>query len=194
MTLQLERVTGFKRHLFSLEEYERMVEAGIFGPEANLELIQGEIIEMTPPGPAHEASVARLHRMFAKLVSDDVLIWPQGNAIRLPHSKSRPQPDIALLRWRDDYYVNKRPFPEDVILLIEVSDSTLKFDRGSKLELYAEAGVPEYWVVNLVENVVEVYSDPGGGKYQLVMKYKRGETLELPGGLEGSIAVDDVVG
>ncbi|HEX9989189.1 MAG TPA: Uma2 family endonuclease [Chloroflexia bacterium] len=194
MTLQLERTVGVKRHLFSLEEYERMCEAGVFEPDANLELIRGEIIEMTPPGPPHAASVARLTRLFVRSVGDNALVWPQGNPIGLPQSKSMPQPDIALLQPRDDYYVSKRPFPEDVILLVEVSESTLKFDRGDKLKLYAEARIPEYWVINLVEEVVEVYTDPSEGKYGSVRIIKRGEMLQLPGGLEGNIAVNDILG
>jgi Uma2 family endonuclease len=194
MTLQLERTTGVKRHLFSLEEYERMCEAGVFEPDANLELIRGEIIEMTPPGPLHENAVASLHLFISELLHRRAMLWPQGNSIRLPNSNSRPQPDITILRWRDDLYRGKRPVSEDVILLVEVSHKTLKFDRGNKLKLYAEAGIPEYWVVNLVEGVVEVYTDPGEGKYRSVKKGRRGETLQLPGGLESSIAVNDVLG
>jgi Uma2 family endonuclease len=194
MTLQLERTTGVKRHLFSLEEYERMCEAGVFELDANLELIRGEVIEMTPPGPPHAASVARLTKIFVRSVGDNALVWPQGNPIGLPRSKSMPQPDIALLQPRDDYYVNKRPFPQDVILLVEVSHKTLKFDRGDKLKLYAEAGIPEYWVVNIADDVVEVYTDPSDSKYGSVRIIKRGETLQLPGGLEGNIEVNDIVG
>lgn len=194
MTLQLERTTGVKRHLFSLEEYERMCEAGVFEPEANLELIRGEVIEMTPPGPLHENAVASLHLFISELLHRRAMLWPQGNSIRLPNSNSRPQPDITILRWRDDLYRGKRPVAEDVILLVEVSHKTLKFDRGDKLKLYAEAGIQEYWVVNIAEDVVEVYTDPGEGKYRSVRKGKRGEMLQLPGGLEGSIAVNDVLG
>jgi Uma2 family endonuclease len=193
MALQVEETTEVKRHFVSLEEYERMCEAGVFEPEARVELIRGQIIDMTPPGPAHEASVARLHRVFSKLVGDIALVWPQGNAIRLPMSHSRPQPDVTILRWRDDYYPDKRPFPEDITLLVEVADTSLKLDRGSKLRLYAEAVIHEYWVVNLTDNVIEVYTEPAEGKYKSVRKARRGETLQLPENF-GSIAVNDVLG
>lgn len=194
MTLQLERTTGVKRHLISLEEYERMCDAGVFEADTNLELIRGEIVEMTPPGPLHENAVASLHLFISELLHRRAMLWPQGNSIRLPNSNSRPQPDITILRWRDDLYRGKRPVAEDVILLVEVSHKTLKFDRGDKLKLYAEAGIPEYWLVNIADDIVEVYTDPGEGKYRSVRKGKRGDTLQLPGGLEGSIAVDDVLG
>jgi Uma2 family endonuclease len=129
MAVRVEERAELRKHLISLEEYERMIEADVFETEARLELIRGEIVEMTSPGPAHEVMVARLHRLFAKFVGDAGLIWPQGNSIRLPQSKSRPQPDLTILRWRDDLYAEKRPHPDDVILLVEVSDSTLAFLR-----------------------------------------------------------------
>jgi Uma2 family endonuclease len=194
MALQLKQPTDIKRHFVSLEEYERMVEAGVFEPEARIELIRGEIIDTSPPGPAHEGAVSRLHLLLSEQLRRRALLWPQGNAIRLPNSDSRPQPDATVLRWRDDHYVSKRPYPEDVILLIEVADKTLKHDRGRKLALYAEAGVLEYWIVNLVDGLIEVYTDPGEGKYRSTKKARRGDTLHLPGGLEGTISVDDVLG
>src|SRR3954451_6446770 len=130
MALQIEQQVDVTRHLFTLAEYERICEADVFAPGTHVELIRGVIADMSPIGPEHEASVAYLIRVFNRLVGDAVLVWPQGNAIRLPQSQSRPQPDVAILRWRDDYYRGKRPLPEDVILLIEVSESSLKYDRG----------------------------------------------------------------
>jgi Uma2 family endonuclease len=194
MVLQLEQETGVKRHLITLDEYEQMCESGVFGPETHVELIRGEIVDMAPPGPEHEDSVTALHIRFFERVHPRALVWPQGNAIRLPNSNSRPQPDVTLLRWRDDFYRGKRPTAEDVILLVEVAYSSLKYDSGAKLALYAEAGIAEYWLVNLVEGVVEVYADPSEGKYRSVQKVRRGEMLQLPGGLEGSIAATDVFG
>jgi Uma2 family endonuclease len=196
MARQLESKAGIssRRHFVTLEEYDRMVEAGVFEPDSYIELIRGEIVDLPPPGPEHEASVARLHRLFNLLAGEKVLIWPQGNSIGLPQSNSRPQPDITLLRWRDDYYAVQRPLPDDVLLLVEVSDSTLKFDRNNKLQLYASAGIKDYWVVNLVDNVVEVYSDTKSGKYGLARTLRRGEMVELPGGLGSEIAVNDILG
>lgn len=168
--------------------------AGVFEPETNVELIRGEIVDMPPPGPEHEFSTASLHWVFSRAVGGNVYIWPQGNAIRLPNSNSRPQPDIALLRWRDDLYRGKSPTAEDVILLVEVAYKSLKYDLSVKLSLYAEAGIPEYWVVNLVDIVVEVYSNPAKGKYQAFRKIRRSEMLPLPAELQGSIAASDILG
>lgn len=198
MAIQVEPRAGIKKHFVTLDEYDRMVEAGVFAPEAfpeaRIELIRGEIIDMAPPGPEHESSVARLDRLCHRLALNKALVWPQGNSIGLPQSNSRPQPDITILKWRDDYYAGKRPQPEDVILLVEVAHSTLKFDRGSKLQIYAEASIQEYWVVNLVDSVIEAYADPGAGKYGTARRAGRGETLQLPGDLDGVIAVSDILG
>ena len=194
MTLQLETRTGVKRHLVTLDEYERMCEAGVFEPEARIELLRGEIVDMPPPGPEHESSVIRLHLLFYEQVQRQAIVSPQGNSIRLPNSNSRPQPDITILRWRDGYYKGRPITEQDVILLVEISVSSLEYDRGAKLELYAEAGIPEYWVVNIVEDVVEVYSGPSEGKYQSARKIKRGETLQLPGEISGSVNVSDLLG
>lgn len=194
MVLQLEQETGVKRHLITLDEYEQMCELGVFGPETHVELIRGEIIDMAPPSPEHEDSVTGLHFHFFEKVQRRAVVWPQGNSIRLPNSNSRPQPDVTLLHWRDDLYRGKRPTAEDVILIVEVAYTSLKYDTKEKSALYAEAGIPEYWLVNLVDNVVEVYTDPTEGKYRSVKKVRRGEVLQLPGGLEGSIAATDVLG
>ncbi len=194
MALQVEARPGIQRHAVTLDEYERMVEAGVFAPEAQLELITGEIVDMAPIGPEHETVVTRLHLLFFEHYHRRAVVWPQGNSVRLPQSNSRPQPDVTVLHWRDDLYAGKRPGPEDVLLLVEVSDSTLKFDRGGKLQLYAEAGIPEYWIVNLVDGVVEVYREPHEGIYQIQRTAPVGEVLPLPGGLEGSIAVGDILG
>lgn len=194
MALQIEQNTGVKPHAVTLDEYERMCAAGAFAPEARIELVRGAIVDMPPTGPEHESRVARLTRLFDRLVGDAALVWPQGNAVRLPHSQSRPQPDLTVLRWRDDFYSGQRPGAEDVILLVEVSDSSLKYDQGVKRALYAEAGIAEYWVVNLADSVVEVYTHPGEGTYTSVRTARRGEMLPLPDELGGSIAVADVLG
>jgi Uma2 family endonuclease len=193
MAIQVEQEIAVKRHFVTLDEYERMCETGVFEQDARVELIRGEIVDMPPSGPEHESIIARLDRILNRLAGDAALVWPQGNAIRMPGTSSRPQPDITILRWRDDFYRDKRPVPDDVILLIEVAETSLKYDRGSKRALYAEAGITEYWVVNVAGGTVEVYTDPGEDEYKLVRKVRRGEALQLPGGL-GSIAVDNVLG
>jgi Uma2 family endonuclease len=189
-----ESTTGVRPYLITLEEYEQMIEAGIFDHIFRLELIRGELIEHMPPGQEHESCVASLHLVMAEIVARRAIIWPHGNSIGIPDSNSRPQPDITLLRWRDDHYRGKRPRPEDVILVVEVSHSTLAYDRKVKVSLYAEAGISEYWLVNLVDNVIEVYKDPSQGKYRFTRKAHRSETLQVPGDLGGEIAVADILG
>src|SRR5437588_10553973 len=114
MAVQLEAPTEVKRHLFTLEEYDRMCEAGVFPEDARIELIRGEVVDMPPPGPEHESSIIGLHRVFYQQVQDKAIISPQGNSIGLSGSESRLQPDLALLRFRDDDYRGKRPTAEDV--------------------------------------------------------------------------------
>jgi Uma2 family endonuclease len=187
MALQLER------HPISLEEFERMVDAGVFGEDTRIELIRREIIEMAPIGFPHEMCVARLSGLLTRLVGERALVWPQNNSIRLP-GNSRPQPDLTLLKWRDDYTRDKPPTAKDVLVIIEVSETSLVYDRTVKGPLYAEAGIPEYWIVNLRAEVVEVSTNPVAGKYESVKRAKRGETLALPGELEGAIAVGEILG
>lgn len=194
MALQVESRPGTQRHAVTLAEYDRMVEAGVFEPDARIELIRGEILDMAPIGPEHETAVISINLLLVEQYRRRAIVSPHGNSLGLPETQSRPQPDTVVLKWRNDRYKGKRPSAEDVILLIEVSDSTLAFDRGAKLQLYAEASIPEYWVVNLVDGVVEVYTDPDAGTYQTRRIARQDATLPLPGGLGGSIAVADILG
>lgn len=182
-----------KRRLFTLEEYDHMIAAGVFDEDERLELIRGEILKMPPIGPGHETIVARLTTFLVQKTLNKALVWPQGNSIGLPISNSRPEPDAILLKWRDDYYAAKRPTPEDVLLIIEVSDSTLKYDRNTKVELYAQAGIGEYWIISLRKGVIEVYTEPSEGTYQSTKQIKAGDTLTLPAQL-GIMAVSDILG
>lgn len=193
MAIQTATALHDKDHRFTLAEYERMIEAGVFGEESHIELIRGEIIAMSPPSFTHEFTVARLIKLLERRAGEVALVWPQGNSIRLPSSASRPQPDVALLRWRESYSKSNPPTAEDVLLLIEVSDSSLRYDKGDKLRLYAESNVPEYWVVDLQKKVVEVYSTPDQGDYMNRRRVGPGEVLPLPGDLQGTIAVDEIL-
>ncbi len=190
MAIQLER------HLFTLEEYERMVEAGVFDEDARVELIRGEIVEMAPIGLPHAACVARLTKALEKRAGDTAIVWPQNNPIWLLDD-SRPEPDVTLLRWREDYYGGKRPTPEDILLVVEVSDTTLRSDRNVKGPLYAEAGISEYWIINLQDDVIELYANPDEGAYRRTAKAKRGETitlLTLPDLLKDEVEVSYILG
>lgn len=135
-----------------------MAEIGVLKAGARVELLDGEIIDMSPIGPFHGGVVARLTRLFTKLSSDRWLVWPQ-NSVRLDEY-SEPQPDIALLKPSPGDYTGENPGPEDVLILIEVADTTLDLDRGGKLPAYGRAGIKEVWIVNLTEQTIEVYRDP----------------------------------
>lgn len=157
------------RHRFTADEYHRMAEAGVLRDDDRVELIEGEIVDMTPIGPRHGAVVNRLNHALTRSCGDRAIVQIQAS-IRLG-LHSEPQPDVALLRPRADYYEKALPGPESVLLLIEVAETSLPYDRGLKLQLYARAAVPEVWLVDLVRNQVEVHREPTRDGYQ------RGETL-----------------
>ena len=152
------------RYRFNVEDYYRLAEVGILAPEARVELLDGEIFEMLPIGPFHANSVRRFNNFFARLGEGRWLVDVQS-PVRLSN-QSEPQPDFALLRPLDEEYMQRHPTPEDVFLLVEVADSSVKYDSGRKLSAYARAGIREYWIVNLVKRTVDVYRKPlPGGSY-----------------------------
>jgi Uma2 family endonuclease len=149
---------------FTAEEYQLMGKAGIFRPEARLELINGAIIVMSPIGLKHAVTINRLLRyLFDHIKAEQGVISAQ-NSFRIP-DYSEPQPDILILRPRDDFYANKFPLPEDILLLIEVADSSLAYDQTTKLSLYAEHHIPEYWIANLERDILAIYRQPHNKSY-----------------------------
>lgn len=180
------------RHLFTVEQYHEMIEHGIFGEDDPIELIRGEVIRKLPIGNPHAAAVNRLNRLLAKLIHADAMISIQ-NPIWLRDSEL--EPDVAILTYREDLYASRRPVAADVLLLIEVADSSLAYDRDIKGAVYAEAGIREYWIVNLNQATVEVYLDPQpDGRFATVVTARRGETVTplIVSGL--SIEVDAILG
>jgi Uma2 family endonuclease len=161
------------RRLFTAEEFERMAEAGIFGEDEALELIDGEIVEMTPVGSGHTSCTACLAKRFVLGVAEQAVVWIQGGArVAL---RSVPQPDLALLRPRS--YRRANPRPEDILLIVEVADSSLRYDRTRKARMYAAAGISEYWVVSVQHEWIEVYRLPEGDHYRDVRRALTGETI-----------------
>lgn len=185
------------RHLFSLEEYHQMGRTGIFGEDDRVELIEGEIVEMTPIGSGHAATVNRLNRLLSSQAGEQAIVTVQ-NPLSIPGEgaavDSEPQPDLMLLAPRDDFYAAGHPTPEDVLLLIEVADTTLAFDRDVKLPVYARGGVGEVWLVNLQEGLVEVHRDPVQGSYRWTRRAFAGEDLEPEGVAGVRVAVGEVFG
>lgn len=163
------------RHHFTVSEYYRMAEAGIFTEDDRVELIEGEIIEMSPVGSRHSACVARLIRLFSRCIGDSIILNAQ-NPVRLD-DYSEPEPDVALLRARDDFYASEHPGPADTLLLVEVAETSLGYDRQIKVPLYAKAGVPEVWVVDLRQATVTRHARPFEAAYQDVQICKHGESI-----------------
>ncbi len=164
-----------QRRKLSAEQFERMGQTGILGPDARVELIEGEMIEMAPIGSRHAAAVDFLSMHFARAVGDAALVRTQ-NPLRLSDD-SEPQPDLVLLRPKGDRYRTGHPRPEDVLLLIEVADTTLAFDRETKLPLYAKHGVPEVWILDLDTRQLEIYREPSPGGYRRRLERRETESI-----------------
>ncbi len=169
-----------RRHRFSLEDYHRMLEAGILGEEDRVELIEGELVEMTPIGTDHAATVDAIVDALRFEVPRNCLIRVQS-PVSLPPG-SEPQPDLTVVRKRS--YRDSHPGPEDVLLLIEVADTSAGYDREVKIPLYARYGIPEVWLVDLQKGQIEVYREPApGGYYRECRIHRAGEPirpLQLP--------------
>lgn len=178
-----------ERHRFTVEDFLRMAEAGIFTEDDRVELLDGDIVQMAPIGSRHASVVIRLNRLLGQQIGETYFVSPQ-NPVRLT-AHSLPQPDLAILRPRADFYAKAHPTPDDVLLLIEVADTTLREDRKDKIPSYARAGIPEVWLVDLVSEVIERYTAPRGGFYREAQIFSRGETVE---GQIVSLAVDDILG
>jgi Uma2 family endonuclease len=147
------------RYRFRVEEFERA-----FQGVPHVELLRGEVYQMSPIGPKHVHKVAQLDARLQETLRGKAVVLVQS-PLRLSED-SEPEPDLMVLKPPLDRYREKLPTPEDVLLLVEVADTSLEFDREVKLPLYAEAGIPEVWLVNLKENLLEVYRDPRGGRYR----------------------------
>ena len=160
---------------FTADEYYRMGEAGILKHDERVELIEGEIIAMPPIGPAHAWEVALSTKLFFSLEDERFIVQSQ-NPVHLDDG-SEPQPDIMLIRPRAEGYGAAHPTPSDVLLVVEVSDSSLEYDRQTKAHLYGRAGIPETWVKNLPEDCIERFTEPGPEGYAQHSVHRRGETL-----------------
>ena len=151
--------------LYTVDDYYKMAKVGILKPSDKVELINGKIIKMSPVSSKHSANVNRIARFFFNLLSEEVAVISVQSPIRI-NNFSEPEPDVAILKPRDDFYSKKHAEPADVLLLIEVSLSTLDIDRKIKLPLYAVDGIQEYWIVNVKNKTIEVYKKPEGEKYK----------------------------
>lgn len=163
------------QRLFTADEYERMIATGIFTEDERVELIDGEIRAMSPIGSRHAACVKRLIALLTEQLGRRVIISAQ-DPIRLSDD-TEPQPDIAVLRPHDDFYAGALPRGQDVLLVIEVADSSVGFDREVKLARYAAAGIAEAWLVDLNSDVIEQHTRPLNGRYASMATFQRGEQV-----------------
>lgn len=171
-TSQTELLT---RRRFTVTEYERMAAAGVLTEDDRVELIDGEIVMMAPIGSRHAGTVMLLTSLWTSRLGERVIVSVQ-NPVELD-GHSEPQPDIALLRPRADFYRNAHPRPDDVLLLIEVADPSVEADRRVKIPLYARAGIRESGLVDLVADRLDTYRRPAAGSYQDVRLFGRGQTV-----------------
>lgn len=177
------------RRRFTVDEYHRMAEVGIFQPDERVELIEGEIVQMAPISPRHAGCVININRLFVTRLGDRAVVSPQNPVVIRP--RSEPQPDLLLLRPRAVSYSREHPTPEDVLLAVEVADTTVRFDRLVKARLYARATIAEFWLFLASDGSVEVYREPGPDGYASVTAHGTRQTaspLAFPG---VSFAVED---
>jgi Uma2 family endonuclease len=178
------------RKIFTVSEYHKMIDAGLFVGNSDYELIEGEIVKKMTQGDYHISCVNRLNMIFAPILAGKAIVSIQ-NAVVIGDI-SEPEPDVTLLEYREDFYASGKATAADVLLLIEVSDTTLKYDRDVKLKIYAAEGVAEVWIVNLPKQILEVHTDPQKGKYKLVKKYERNQTVSSKNLPEIKIKVSDI--
>jgi Uma2 family endonuclease len=177
---------------FTVDEYYAMARAGILGEDDRVELIDGEIVEMAPIGSEHAGSVDRLTDLFGRRFRTRAIVRVQ-NPIRL-NQYDEPQPDLALLRRRRDFYRLSHPTPDDVLLVVEVADTTLAADRSIKMPLYARAGILEVWLIDLRHRLVLVHREPTADCYRLVTTARGGERLAPLAFPDRELAVSDLLG
>lgn len=188
----MAHTTAVPQRLYTVEEFDRMLDSGILGPDERLELMDGIVIEREPMNAAHASIVARLTKRLQQALRDRALLWPQLPIVASPRSK--PFPDVALVLPRDDFYTARLPIPEEVFAIVEVSDSMLDYDRGEKLPMYARAGIPEYWVIDVKAKSVEVYRDRHDLGYGARAVFLKGRGVAFAVFPDILFAVEELVG
>jgi Uma2 family endonuclease len=192
-TVAEQRTSGsMTRRRFTVDEYERMATAGILTEDDRVELIDGEVVEMSPIDPPHASGVKRLNRLLGRQLGDSALIGVQ-DPVQLSRFAA-PQPDLSVLRPRADDYAQAHPTPADIFFVIEVADSSLETDRKVKLPLYARAEIPEVWLVDLNGERIERHTEPRNGAYRRVDVATRGETIVSAALPALALEVDAILG
>jgi Uma2 family endonuclease len=181
-----------ERRLFTVDDYHRMVDAGILDENDRVELIRGEIVRMAPIGSRHAGCVAALNQWLVTALVGRAILWPQ-NPVTLP-PYSEPEPDIMLVAPRDDFYRSGHPRAHNVLLLVEVADTTIRYDRRVKVPLYAEESIREVWIVDLAGEAIHVYRDPHEGTYRHVERLGRDASIAPEAFPDVALSVASILG
>ena len=180
------------RWKFDVHQYHAMAKAGVLNEDDRVELIDGEIAAMSSIGPEHVGAVNSSAEFWILALAGKATVQIQGS-VRLDEW-NEPQPDVAILKRRDDFYRSGLAGPDDVLLLIEVSDTSLRYDRRIKLALYARFGIPEFWIANIRARSIEVYTDPVNGEYTSLQTFRRGQTITPTAFPDVVLPVSDIIG
>lgn len=180
--------TEVVKRILNVDEYYKMAEVGILKSEDRVELINGEIYQMSPIGSRHAAIVDHLAVVLKELFERNIIVRVQ-NPIRIDNT-NEPQPDISLLKYRSDYYSSSHPGPADVLTIMEIAGSSLKFDQEVKAPLYATYDIQEYWIIDIENNEIQVFSNPKDGNYSEIQKYETDRIISLMG---KSLPVKDII-
>ncbi len=179
-------------HRFTVKQYDQMIAAGVFHEDDRLELLGGEIIEMSPTGMFHAACVKRLNQVFSQQLGAKAIVGVQDPIHLDRHSE--PEPDVVLLNPRPDFYMQGHPEPEDVFLVVEVAETSLAYDREVKLPLYARAGIMEVWIVDVGQSTLEVYRQPVVDKYTETIRLVSGDSISPQAFPDLTIQVEQITG
>jgi Uma2 family endonuclease len=184
--------TDITKKLFTVAEFQQICDAGIFHPDSRYELIHGEIIEMPRPTYRHSGRVNKLNRVFTSRLGESVIVCIQNGMF--VNEMSEPRPDVVICKPLPELFGPFEPDPGDVLFLVEISDTSLGYDKRIKAPLYAQGGIPEYWILNIPDDVLEVRTDPFGNEYRRIDIYKRGQAItpqKLP---ETRFTVEELLG
>ena len=185
------RALNLPVHRFTVAEYYAITEAGILKKEDRVELIDGVIVAMAPMGRNHRSTTNRYTRLFGESVRRRAIVQIQSSIVL--DDRTMPEPDLALLREQADFYRSDDAGPEDVLLLIEVSDSSVGYDRNEKLPRYARAGIPEVWLTILPERVIEAHTEPAGGRYTQMRTFRPGGAISPGCFPDIALSVDEIL-
>jgi Uma2 family endonuclease len=188
----MSRPASIRHYRFTVEDYFRMGEVGILDEDDRVELLEGEIVEMCPIGYVHASVVSRLNALFTPAATGRAIVRVQDPAILSDFSA--PQPDIAVVAYREDFYGTGHPHPDDVLLIIEVADSSIRTDLGWKARLYATAGVREYWVVDLSRRRIVTHAKPEGERYTSIARRSGADAVATAALAGARWTVDEILG